>query len=325
MYCYFLILYPDANSNPFILSTTILSDLLSCIHNQELDSGSEPSHVGPSPPMRIQITDSRPSSRLSTDEARIEHQKKVLTKLAFAGGLHPSPNSSPITHHTSIDITLPSPQLQFSEKWEHSKSLVSCPAHSSGKQHSCEESSPYPPRPPSSPRSPSPPPPYSRSIMEFPYLSSAVSSREPLESTSSLVHHAWSPVRSLPRPRPSLLSSARLMNRRETNSRSAFVPRLKQRATSAPVGSQRSVVGTTTTIVLKPKTSAKVYHSHPKHMSVYAANNAMRPSAKHHFNTGHPSYKGLSTSRIIPSPLYRSLYQQYFFNAPWCSSIAIDT
>ena len=140
----------------------------------------------------------------------IEHQKKVLARFT-RGDFKPTPTPTPPPSppHTLTELTIPTPQVHLPEKWEHSKSLVSC---TTSKQHSCQDTPPYPPRPPPSP---SPPPlPHTKSIVDFLYPSSvsagngAVVSRPAPPSIT-----AWSPVRSLPRPRQNLLSSARLMNR----------------------------------------------------------------------------------------------------------------
>ena len=142
----------------------------------------------------------------------IEHQKKVLARFT-RGDFKPTPTPTPPPSppHTLTELTIPTPQVHLPEKWEHSKSLVSC---TTSKQHSCQDTPPYPPRPPPSP-SPSPPPlPHTKSIVDFLYPSSVsagngpVVSRVPPPSIS-----AWSLVRSLPRPRQNLLSSARLVNR----------------------------------------------------------------------------------------------------------------
>ena len=147
------------------------------------------------------------SLSLSSDEAMIEHQKKVLARFT-RGDFKPTPTPPPSPPHTLTELTIPTPQVHLPEKWEHSKSLVSC---TTSKQHSCQDTPPYPPRPPPSP---SPPPPHTKSIVDFLYPSSVSAGNGPVVSRvppPSIT--AWSPVRSLPRPRQNLLSSARLVNR----------------------------------------------------------------------------------------------------------------
>ena len=154
-----------------------------------------------------------------TEEARVEHQKKVLRRLSHdvpspSPNVSPNPPPSPLSD--TRDLNIPSPHVNLPEKWECSKSLPSSPsAHSTQtKQHSCQEQSPFPPPP-----SPIPP----SHLSSLPRSISTISithnqgrgerGAKPELDPLSLVRSTWSPVRSHAQPKQNLLSTTRLMNR----------------------------------------------------------------------------------------------------------------
>ena len=97
----------------------------------------------------------------SPSEAKTEHQRQVLSRLSHnqpqreeIPNIAPSPPRSPTPH--TFELRIPSPQVHLLDKWECAKSVSSTTAHSTVKQHSCQDPPPIPPPPPPPPSSPPP-------------------------------------------------------------------------------------------------------------------------------------------------------------------------
>lgn len=129
----------------------------------------------------------------------------------------PSPNTPPSPLPTSPELKIPSPQIHFLDRWDHSKSVASVTTHSTTKQHSCHEPPPLPPPSPTS--TPSPPPllRHSVSTLSFQSSTSPHRARERDGLLPGIVHQAWSPVRTHARPKQTLLTTTRFMNRSPGN------------------------------------------------------------------------------------------------------------